>query len=112
MSLGESSLGFSGNDVSFLSVLMGDFSVWGIRANLGDDDLHPSSDVDVTLWHLSGTEEDVAAVSAGSHNFEGVLPAVSYGAVEADAASLSAIRGVDGPCCLVPALFKVVRDDG
>lgn len=52
----------------------------------------------------------MTAVSTSAIDPDGVLSRVGRRAVQSDLTTLVAVRGVDGPCRLVPARFEVVGD--
>lgn len=73
--------------------------------------LHPDSNVYIAVWDLGGAKEDVSAKAIRATNdFHGLGATMGYGGVEANGPPLVATWGVGGPCSLVPAFLKIVRD--
>lgn len=76
------------------------------------ENLHICPNVNITSWDFRGSNENVPTETAGTVNPHGVLAAMGRGAVEGDLSALVTVGGVGGPCRLVPAALKVLRDLG
>jgi len=72
--------------------------------------LQINPDVIITAEDFRSAEENVSTVATRSINPQGILAAVSRGAVKGDRAALVAVGRVYGPCSLIPSVFKVLGD--